>query len=227
MKPFLALFFCFGIAANADEVARKRVLILGDSISIGYTPPVREILKDTAVVVRPTTADGKAENCDGTTKGVREIDRWLKLDGGKWAVIHFNFGLHDIKHIDPKTKANSNDPSHARQAEPEIYERQLTEIAQKLKATGAKLFFATTTPVPPGGVKPLRVVEDVAQYNTIARRVMNANGIAVNDLYSFALPQLKEIQKPVDVHFTNEGSKQLAGEVARAIREALRTDVKK
>ena len=38
------------VAAPAEE--RPRVLILGDSISIGYTPHVQELLKGEAEVVR-------------------------------------------------------------------------------------------------------------------------------------------------------------------------------
>ena len=33
-----------------------------------------------------------------------------KLDGKKWDVIHFNFGLHDLKHVKVAgTSENSND----------------------------------------------------------------------------------------------------------------------
>ena len=208
------------ISAAEPDSGKKRVLILGDSISIGYTPYVRALLTNEAVVVRPTNAKGAAENCDGTTRGVKAIDRWLRLDGGKWDVIHFNFGLHDLKRVEPGTDKASNDPSHPRQADPEVYEKQLREIVGKLKATGAKLIFATTTPVPKG-VKPHRDVEDVVRYNEIAARIMRENGVAVNDLYAFALPQLEKIQQPVNVHFTAAGSKALAGEVVRCLRQNL------
>ena len=38
-----------------------RVLILGDSISVGYTPIVAEMLKDEAVVTRPEANCGPSE----------------------------------------------------------------------------------------------------------------------------------------------------------------------
>jgi acyl-CoA thioesterase-1 len=72
-----------------------RVLILGDSISIGYFPFVKELLKGKAMVSRPMGKDGGYENCQGTTHGVKELDRWL--GDTPWDVIHFNFGLHDMK----------------------------------------------------------------------------------------------------------------------------------
>jgi acyl-CoA thioesterase-1 len=205
----------------ADKPADKpRVLLLGDSISIGYTPFVQEMLKAEAVVVRPMRRNGTAENCSGTTYGVEQIDRWLAIDGGRWDVIHFNFGLHDLKHVDPKTGAASPNESDPPQADLAKYEKQLREIVGKLKTSGAKLILATTTPYPEG-VKPFRAVDDAAKYNEVALKIAKENDIAVDDLYAFALPRLKEIQRPVNVHFTPEGSKALAAEVARSIRAAL------
>lgn len=198
-----------------------RVLILGDSISIGYMPVVKTLLKD-AFVTRPMQNEERAENCAGTTNGVKQIDRWLKLEGGDWDVIHFNFGLHDLKREDPKTGKASGNPADPNQASPEAYEKQLEEIVTKLKATGAELIFATTTPVPAGKVSPHRDPADVEKYNAIAKKIMKEHGVAINDLYAFALPKLKEIQRPVNVHFTPAGSEQLAKEVVKHIRQALK-----
>ncbi|QEG22307.1 sulfatase-like hydrolase/transferase [Mariniblastus fucicola] len=208
---------------NLEKLHRRfskpRVLILGDSISIGYTPFVKELLADQAVVVRPTK-DGKPENCAGTDRGIGNIDRWLKLEGGNWDVIHVNFGLHDFKHVDAKTGKNSNAADDPLQSGPEEYEQQLRTILTKAKATGAKVIFCTTTPVPPG-CKPLRETTSPEQYNAIGRKIASEFGIAVNDLFSFANPQLAKIQQPANVHFTKEGSKVLAGKVAEAIRNVL------
>lgn len=90
------------VAAAAQ--ARPRVLILGDSISIGYTPIVQESMQDEAVVLRPMADADRPENCEGTTRGVEAVDRWLQIDGGRWDVIYFNFGLHDFKCVDPDTR---------------------------------------------------------------------------------------------------------------------------
>ena len=73
-----------------DIAGLPRVLIIGDSISIGYQVPLREALKAKANVHRPPT------NCGPTSRGVEQIDAWL--GDGKWDVIHFNFGLHDVRH---------------------------------------------------------------------------------------------------------------------------------
>ncbi|MHC5066282.1 MAG: SGNH/GDSL hydrolase family protein, partial [Planctomycetota bacterium] len=188
---------------------------------MGYTPRVRNQLADEAKVVRPTLPNGNAENCAGTSKGIDHIDRWLDLDGGNWDVIHFNFGLHDLKRVHPETGRNSNDASDPYQASPELYERQLREIVSKLKASGAELVYATTTPVPRGEMRPYRAMEDPVIYNAVAERVMAAEEIPINDLYAFSLPRLEEIQQAANVHFTREGSRALADQVIRSLREAL------
>lgn len=92
---------------------------------------------------------------------------------------------------------------------------------RQLKATGAKLIWATTTPVPEGNVNPPRKSADVLTYNDIARKIMEQNKIGVDDLYSFALPQLAEIQQPANVHYTPQGYAVLAQKVAESIEAAL------
>lgn len=184
-----------------DDPNLPRVLLLGDSISIGYTLPVREALKGKANVHRP------AANCGPTIRGLEAIDQWL--GDGKWDVIHFNWGLHDLKYMEGKQQVPL----------PE-YEKNLKTLVARLKKTGAKLIWCSTTPVPEG-VSPPRKDSDVVAYNEVAAEIMKANDIATDDLYAFALPKLKEIQREANVHFSPEGSKVLAGQVAKSILEAL------
>ncbi|HAW98813.1 MAG TPA: SGNH/GDSL hydrolase family protein, partial [Opitutae bacterium] len=69
-----------------EEVAGlPNVLIIGDSISIGYTLPARALLKDKVNLHRIPTNGGP------TTKGIAEIEKWLGKR--KWDLIHFNWGL--------------------------------------------------------------------------------------------------------------------------------------
>ena len=223
----------FPIAANPEFIFSQssqvlpNVLILGDSISIGYTPFVKELLAGTANVYRPTLENGEPENCEGTTKGVLNIDRWLTSTGlgesaNQWDIIHFNFGLHDIKHVDPVTGENSNNPKDPQQAELSQYKKNLEVIVEKLKATGAKLIFATTTPYPDDVQGVLRDPGMPVKYNKAAVKIMNKSDIDINDLYAFMLPRMNEMQLEKNVHFKPEGYKALATKVKDRILENLK-----
>jgi acyl-CoA thioesterase-1 len=187
-----------------DDPKLPRVLLIGDSISIGYTLPTRELLKGKANLHRIPTNGGP------TINGLANLDKWL--GEGKWDVIHFNWGLHDLK----------QDEAGQRQVPLEQYERNLAQLVSRLKKTGAQLIWASTTPVPEGNVSPVRVDTDVVAYNAAAARIMKEQGVEIDDLYSLALPKLKEIQRPVNVHFTPAGSQILAQQVADKIADALK-----
>jgi len=187
-----------------DIAGLPRVLLLGDSISMGYTLPVREALKGKANVHRPPT------NCSSTGNALNHLDEWL--GGGKWDVIHFNFGLHDAK----------LPPEGVRHAPPAVYERNLRELVKRLRATGAALVWATTTPVPNGGIiSPTRRFGSIDEYNGVARKVMEQGGVAIDDLDAVITPHLATTRKPNDVHYTDEGSAILAKAVVASVEAAL------
>lgn len=199
---------------------RPQVLIIGDSISLGYTPVLMGMLKGKVDITRPLNSGGGWINCEGTKRGIEMIDEWLALKD-RWDVIHFNFGLHDLKHVLPGTTRNSTDPSHPQQANLKEYDQNLRIIVSRLKATGAKLIFATTTPYPdkPGG--PLRRADQPAKYNQVAHKIMKENGIRVNDLYGFTLPRMEELLLPNNVHFRPDANLELAEIVKGEIMAAL------
>ena len=139
-----------------DDPALPRVLLIGDSISIGYTVPVREMLKGVANVHRIPMNGGP------TIRGLEKIKEWLGEK--KWDVIHFNWGLHDLKRME-----------HGKhQVSYEDYRKNLMSLVKTLKATEAKLIWCNTTPVPKGGVKPPRYQGDVIRYNVIADKIYRA-----------------------------------------------------
>jgi lysophospholipase L1-like esterase len=197
----------------------RNVLILGDSISIGYTPFVQTMLSYLAEVKRPMLENGEAENCQGTTNGLRKLKGWI--GSTSWDVIHFNFGLHDLKHVDPTTGEGSQNPNDPLQADLKQYKKNLTEIVEILKGTGADLIFATTTPYPDKPEGPLRDPGMPEKYNHVAIKIMNKNNITINDLYTFAKPRLAEIQLPNNVHFKDTGYRALADKVIDRITELL------
>ena len=193
-----------------DTPGLPRALLIGDSISIGYTLPTRKLLEGKVNLHRAPT------NCGPTTTGLRNLDAWLGEK--KWDVIHFNWGLHDLKYID--AKGGRVPPEKGTIQVPiDQYEKNLDTLVKRLKKTGAKLIWAATTPVPEGASG--RIPGDSAKYNAVAKKVMDAHGVPTDDLYAFAKPRMKEIQRPGDVHFTNEGSEALAQQVAASILKAL------
>lgn len=199
------------LAPVEDVAGLPRVLLIGDSISIGYTVPVRELLAGQANVHRIPTNGGP------TTRGLELIDQWL--GDSRWDVIHFNWGLHDLKFVDDKGQLINTVENGQQQVSLADYEQNLDRLVTRLKQTGAKLIFATTTPVPPGAQG--RVPEDAGRYNAAALRVMQKHGVAIDDLYAVAQPHLSEWQLPANVHFKPEGSRKLAEAVVQAVRMAL------
>ena len=186
-----------------DVDGLPRVLLIGDSISMGYTVPVRELLKGKANVHRIPTNGGP------TTRGLASIDEWL--GEGEWDIIHFNWGIHDLRHME----------GGKRQVEPAEYEENLRTLVDRLKKTGATLIWATITPIPDPPLKPERNFGNEAEYNNIAERIMKENGVSINDLNGWIAPRFSELQVPQDLHYTPEGSAFLAEKVALEIESSL------
>jgi acyl-CoA thioesterase-1 len=187
-----------------------RVLIIGDSISMGYTWEVRKFLAGKANVQHPNV------NCGPTEFGLEHVRQWI--GDSHWDVIYFNFGLHDLKYLDEK--GDYVTPDKGKQvASIEQYQANLKRIIGTLQSTGAKLIFATTTPVPSGSNG--RVQGDEMRYNTGATEVMRQMGIETDDLWSVVNPSLATLQQPHNVHFTAEGYRVLGAEVAGRIEHDL------
>jgi len=191
-----------------EEPGLPRVLLIGDSISMYYTPEVREQLRGKANVHRVP------DNGRSTKVALDNIDYWL--GDGNWSVIHFNWGLHDIVDL----------PDGKRNVPIDAYEANLRTLLKKLQGTGAKLIWASTTPVPEGSRS--RREEDVLAYNARAMKVMEENRVPIDDLHAFIIALSKidankeKLQFPANVHFRPEASSDLGIEVARNIADVLR-----
>jgi hypothetical protein len=198
----------FSITGVSAEKELPKVLIIGDSISLAYTP----------IVIKILTADAKVihhkGNAGPTLRGLKDIDKWIGKT--KWDIIHFNWGLWDMY----RWRYEKEDQS------PEAYEKNLEILVTRLKKAGAKLIWGTTTPACPEGEKKIQIKvspELEAKYQSAALRVMKKHNIQVNDLYSFMKPKMKDYSiAPNDVHFNKAGSKALAEQVAAAIKKELK-----
>ena len=196
------------IAATGDKV--KNVLIIGDSISIGYTPFVEKALAP-GIVVSHNPGNGGS-----TIRGVDSLEVWL--NHREWDMIVFNFGLHDLVYKDEQKKYDVVNGKIS--VSLEDYRKNLEIIVAKLKETTAKLLFVTTTVVPENSAG--RKVEDPAKYNEVAVSVMKKNGIQVVDLYSASLSIHPQNSKPGNVHYTDKGYELLAEELVKSIKSLLK-----
>ena len=187
-----------------------RVLVIGDSISMGYTLPLRKLFDGKANVVHPPV------NCSSTSFGLKELDSWL---GAKpWDVIHVNFGLHDLKYLNAEGQLVSPEKGTLI-ADPAIYEANLRLLVQRLKATKAKVVWGQTTPVPSGATG--RVAGSDTVYNAVARKVMTELDIPINDLHAVITSAPTGLQQPRNVHFTPAGYDALAAAVQKVVLPLL------
>ncbi|MCX6857169.1 MAG: SGNH/GDSL hydrolase family protein [Verrucomicrobia bacterium] len=177
-----------------DDPKLPRVLLIGDSISRGYTLATKKALEEMANVHRAP------ENCGPTANGIKKLPVWLGT--GHWDIIHFNFGIHDRKTALPD------------------YEQRLETITAQLKATGAQVIWASTTPVAEGGMKDATDADLIAR-NEVAARVMKKHEVKINDLYGAMLPHLAKYQNPKDVHFGDPGYDFLGKQVAAVIGKQI------
>ena len=205
-----------------DNPALPRVLLIGDSISMGYTKDTREMLKGIANVHRPPF------NCMHSTYVAENIKDWLGKE--KWDVVHFNAGIWDSHFLDKNghivsVKDSINDYSKVDKIRTSLeeYENNLNIILDAIISTGAKPVFATTTPIPKWIDKQRAHLNSL---NEIAKNLMFYKQVQVNDLYNYSLPYLQEWQQTDRVHFNPLGNKQLAKQVSEEILKALNSEAK-
>ncbi len=178
-----------------DDPDLPRVLLIGDSVSRGYTQSVRKALAGKANVHRTPA------NCGPTSLGLRKLDVWL--GDGKWDIIHFNFGIHD------------------RNTPVADYSQRLEQLVERMKKTGAKLVWATTTPIPDDPAKK-QTAASIVERNEAAALIMQTHGVAIDNLFTAITPHLAEMQNPNDVHFNGAGYEFLGQQVGKAIEALLK-----
>jgi hypothetical protein len=210
----LVYFGCIWKWEGVETGPLPRALIIGDSISIGYTPFVQDLLRGRVEVVH------NPGNAQHTGTGLEKLDAWL---GSKpWNIIHFNWGLWDLcyRHPESTTYGNRDKIRGIQTFSVQEYQNNLEELVKRLKKTGARLVWASTTPIPPGEAGRIR--GDALRYNAAAAEVMDALGIPTNDLYAYIYDHMDEFQiRYGDVHFTEEGYRYLAKAVASCILKHL------
>lgn len=204
----LLVLFC------SAERPIPRILIIGDSISIGYTPFVKKALSDIAIVVH------NEGNAQYTGYGLNKINKWLGNE--HWDVIQFNFGLWDLCYRNNESKAQGKrDKINGKiTTSSEEYRENLETLVRILQKTHAKLIFVTTTVVPENEVG--RFPCDVDKYNAVALEVMKKYHITVNDLnpLSHKVHQMYGLGND-NVHYTVKGYEILSIQITNKIKKLL------
>ena len=215
-KASLTLFFILILIWSGCAKHKPKILIVGDSISLGYTPYVREDLQGIAEVYH------NRGNAQHTGTGLDSIETWIGTKD--WDIIQFNWGLWDLcyRHPDSKTQGNRDKVHGTITYELEDYGKNLDSIVQWMKAkSDAKLIFVTTTYVPENEAG--RYQEDAIRYNQLAKRIMEENGVVINDIYEASRRIHRQYGKDSgDVHYLPEGYRALAKEITDFLKGEMR-----
>ena len=187
----------------------KKVLLIGDSIRLGYQPKVVELLKDAAQV------NGPADNCRFSAYTLFNLSMWAPDDD--YDVIQWNNGQWDTCHM-------ADGKIHTPLAH---YLEIQGRIASILQKKTRRLVFATTTPVWPEMIASGRACprrnEDIIAYNRAAGELLGQLGVEINDLHGLMFEDIKRYIKDDMVHLTEEGNERCARRVA-AVIDACPTD---
>lgn len=183
----------------ADDTTLPRVLLIGDSISCGYSAVVTRLLAGTVHVDRM-----------GTSRSINDPvlvkETALMLEDCKYKVIHFNNGLHGFHLSGPD------------------YAASLQAYVDLLRRLGgeAKLVWGSSTPITVNGdVNTLAESNAVVlERNALAAGLMGELGILVNDLYATVAGK-PELRSTDGYHYNGDGYEALGKAVADAVRAAL------
>lgn len=192
----------------------KKVLLLGDSIRMGYENYVKEILNDEYEVISPD------DNGRFAAYTLWQANQMFKSNPDI-ELVHFNNGYWDMNIEAPMTEA----------IHPiDEYKNFLRRIVKLCRDCGARVVFATTVPIiGEGSANDVTGVSGsinyknswVLEYNAAAVEVMRELGVAVNDLYELCAKDEKCYKCPDLLHLTEEGSKKCAEQTACVIRRML------
>jgi lysophospholipase L1-like esterase len=196
---------------------KKQVVLIGDSIRMGYQETVARQLADIADVWGPT------ENGAHTVNVLVNLHQWVFNRQPAPDLVHINAGLHDLKTIWYGGQQSVVPVEH--------YRHNVETILRTIRErTKAKVIWAMTTPVIYERAHANhaqyrdfdRYDEYVVSYNLVAAQVCKRLGVPVNDLFAAVTVAGKETLLNQDgVHFTPAGYELLGATVAGKIREAL------
>lgn len=189
----------------------KKILLIGDSIRMGYDKYVKEALEGVAEVYYPT------ENCRFAQYTLRFLHEWRrKLE---WPddidLVHWNAGLWDVCEIYGDEPISS--PAH--------YAEMITRIDKRIRMLfpNAKVVFATSTAVRENEYKGSfrRYNATIERYNALALSALAETDTIVNDLYAHTKNVPAECCSDMTHYNTPEGAAYMGGKVLSVICDTL------
>ncbi len=196
----------------------RKILLLGDSIRMGYDKYTRDKLGDIAEVYFPD------ENCKFSVNMVRYIYEWadqLKLNRDEIEVVHWNVGLWDCLHMEDGESLVPID----------IYEKTIGRIQELINSAfpNAKSIFATSTAVSEkmwAWQGKIRYNREIEKFNEAAKRALSAYDVRINDLYALVSPLPDSYHSDATHYYTPEATKLIGDAVVANILSVLGIDEK-
>lgn len=183
----------------------KKVMLIGDSIRLGYQAKVAELLGEIAVV------SGPVDNGRFSAYTLFYLSAWVP--DNDFDVIQWNNGQWDTCHM-PDGRIHTPLATYL-----ELQERIAGILLKKTK----RLVFATTAPVWPEQFASVstnrRRNEDVSEYNSAAADLLGGFGVEINDLHSPVMADVKRYISEDMVHLTEAGNRLCASRVAGMIEK--------
>ena len=188
----------------------KNVLLIGDSIRIGYDKAVRRTLEGQANVIFP------AENCRFASYVLRHFHEYFEgINGADFDVVHWNAGLWDCLHLFGEDVQTPID----------IYAYYMDRACIRIKklCPNAKIIFATSTRVQAEKMHKdfFRRNEEIEAYNKVAVEIAKKHGFEINDLYAVSATLPDEAHSDAVHYYTPTGTEAFANQVLSCVCGAM------
>lgn len=189
----------------------KKILLIGDSIRMGYDKYVKEALRDCAEVYYPD------ENCRFAEYVLRYAHEWKSALGcpDNLDLVHWNAGLWDALELFGDEPLSTLD----------YYENAIKRIDKRLRLIfpNAKIIFATSTAVVEEMANPefFRHNETIKKYNATALKALEETDTVINDLWEITESIPKSYHSDWVHYYTPEGTKLIGDKVTETICSAL------
>ena len=193
----------------------KNLLLIGDSIRMGYDKSVKKTLEGRAKVLFPE------DNCRFASYVLRYFHEYLgEVNPEEIDVIHWNAGLWDCLRLfeeDPHTPVD-------------VYVYYIDRICKRIKkiCPDAKVIFATSTAVLSErmGKDFKRYNEEIEEYNKAAVETVKKYGFEINDLYPLSASLPEEAHSDAVHYYTPMGTEAFTNQVLSFVVPALGIDEK-